>query len=227
MKHRTSQRLLGSTVLDRLASVTLPAALKSPTTSFKQVHAELEAASKKTEDARAGRDEALATIAKADDVLDASVLALADAIVGAGLGARRNPFAAYSPHPPAGLVDLAWAREVKEVRALCTKLTTKKPAAEVKNRVATCAKNAAAVEAALKKLTGPQAAYEKSLAARDALLGSWTKSLSKLKKHAAAAWADDEASYAAVFAPVAAVQAGTKRVKRTPAPVVAPNGATL
>ena len=176
------------------------------------------------------RDEALATIATADDVLDASVLALADTIVGAGLGARRNPFAAYSPHPPAGLVELAWAREVKEVRALCTKLlrlTAKKPAPEVKNRVATCKKNAAAVEVALKKLTGPQAAYEKALSARDALLGSWTKSLSKLKKHAAAAWADDEATYAAVFAPVAAVQAGTKRVKakRTPAPVVA-NGAT-
>jgi hypothetical protein len=71
-------------------------------------------------------------------------------------------------------------------------------------------KAADAIEAALAKLTKPQAAYTKALAEREALLPSWAKALRKLKLHAAVAWDEDAGTYKAVFAPPGAVQAPKK-----------------
>ena len=55
--------------------------------------------------------------------------------------------------------------------------------------------------------------------ARDELLPQWTRAYGRLKKIAAAAWVDDEATYGSVFAPVDAIQAPkARRAKKTAQP---------
>jgi hypothetical protein len=146
-----------------------------------------------------------------DGVLDAAVLVLADKMVGAGLGTRVKPLARFTKHAPSELTDLAYADEVREVRAIVAKIGKAKPASDVAKAVAACAKAADAVDKALRALPGPQSAYVKALGARDALLLTWQKALGRLKKHAAAAWDEDPSTLKAVFAPPDAVVAPVKR----------------
>jgi hypothetical protein len=101
--------------------------------------------------------------------------------------------------------------EVREVRAMVAKIAKAKPASDIAKASAACAKAADAVERALRGLPGPQSAYVKALGARDALLLTWQKALSRLRKHAAAAWDDDPATVKAVFSPPDAVVAPVKR----------------
>ena len=148
---------------------------------------------------------------------------LADKIVGAGLGTRKNPFESYSKYAPSKLTELPYAEEPKAIRALGVTLTKKKPPADVAKALAKSLKDATALEAALNKLIMPQAGYSKALGNRDALLPAWSKALGKLKKHAAAAWDEDVATYKAIFAPPGALQAPKKkRAKKTTAQPITP-----
>ena len=114
--------------------------------------------------------EALAAVGTADDALDAAVNVLADKMAGAQMGSRKNPFASFSKHAPSDVTSLAYADEVKEVLALTAKVKKGKPAADVAKAVSACEKLASEVTSALSKLSKPQLAYSKSLAARDALI---------------------------------------------------------
>jgi hypothetical protein len=138
--------------------------------------------------------------------------------VGAQLAPRNHPFQGFSRHSPTDLGALAWATEAKEALALVAKVRQKKPPKQVATQLSKVEKDARAVERALKAAARPQARYGTTLAARDALLPAWTKAMSKLKKHAAAAWDEDEATYKAIFAPPERVQAPAPRRRRTPAP---------
>jgi hypothetical protein len=217
-----NQRAQGEAILARLADLGTPAALKAPAKAFTQAQAELEAASKKVEAARDARDEALAAVGNADDVLDAAVLALADTMVGAGLGTRLRPLASFTTFAPSALTALAYADEVREVRAIVGKISKVKPGASVAKAAAACAKAADGVERALKAMPGPQSAYAKAIGARDALLLAWQKNLGRLKKHAALAWEDDPATLKAVFAAADVLVAPVKRRPKK----AATNGAT-
>jgi hypothetical protein len=229
----------GDVLLSRLASTTLPAALKKPAADFKTAHLALAAARDAARTARTVRDEALAAVGVADDALDAAVNVLADKMAGAQMGTRKSPFASVSKYSPSDVTGLAYADEVKEVLALTAKVKKAKPPADVAKAAAACEKQANAVASALAKMSKPQLAYAKSLAARDALLPTWAKSLSRLKKNAAAAWFDDQASYDAVFAapervlapvhprakkakPAATTAAPTNGVPASPLPTIAP-----
>jgi hypothetical protein len=221
-----NQRIHGAVILERFENTSFPASLKAPHRAFKQAHAGFEAATRKAEAARDERDAALEAVSKADEALDATVSALADALVGAGLGTRAKPFGSFSKLSPSAIVELAYAKEVAEVEALIAKLSKKKPPASVKKIAATASKEVAGVKAALKKITAPQANYHRSIAARDALLLAWTKALGSLKRHARAAWEDDEAAYDAAFAPADAIQRPKKtRAKRAPKPAPDPTPA--
>jgi hypothetical protein len=70
----------------------------------------------------------------------------------------------------------------------------------------------------------PQAAYTRALEAREALLPAWSKALRFLKKHTAAAWDEDVATYKSIFAPPEAVQAPKKKrpAKMAAAPATKP-----
>lgn len=219
----TNQRAYGTAVLDRLAGETLPAALKAPAKDFKAEHTLVEKASKSTEAARALRDAALEAVASADTALDASVELLADALVGAGLGTRAQPFASFTRRKVSELVKLAYATEAKEVRALCTAIRRAKPAPAVSRVVAACEKNLQQVDRAIAGLAKPQAAYAKALASRDALLPAWTRAIARLKRHAAVAWEDEPATIRATFAPPEGI-AAPKGKRHKPKPVVVTNG---
>ncbi|KYF79626.1 hypothetical protein WME98_23750 [Sorangium sp. So ce296] len=204
-------RSYGAAILDRFGDIAVPAGVKPHLAAFKQAHAEYEAAAALADAARDRRDAALDAVGAADDAFDESVGTLADKTVGAGLGKRQNPFAGYSKHSPSQLTSLAYAAEPKAARDLVAALLKKKPPSDVARAAAKLVKDTAALETALSRLTKPQAALTKALAARDALLPAWTKALRRLKKHAAAAWDEDEGTYRALFAPLGAVQAPTKR----------------
>jgi hypothetical protein len=199
---------LGNVVLDRLAGMTVPAALKPHVVEFKQEHGSLVAASNAAESARSDRDAALVAVSAADASLDAAVNALADTLVGAQLGDRKNAFKSFSKHAPFAVTKLPYAVEAKEVLSITAKVKkAAKGNAGVLKAAATCEKLSAGVTTALSKLTKPQLAYAKALASRDGLLPAWTKSLDQLKKNAAAVWFTDPATYKAVFAPPEKVQA--------------------
>ncbi|HEY3820925.1 MAG TPA: hypothetical protein VGL81_27365 [Polyangiaceae bacterium] len=213
----------GDVILQRLAASAVPSALKGVVAAFKTAHAALTSAGAAAESARAARDVALASVGAADDALDAALEVLANTMVGAQMGSRKNPFAGFSKHAPSVLTNLAYATEVKEAQALTAKVKKAKPAADVAKAAGACDKLAAAVTSALSKLSKPQLAYSKSLAARDALLPGWTKALNQLKRNAAAVWFDDAATYKAVFAPPERVQAPVReRAKKKAAPPVLP-----
>jgi hypothetical protein len=205
------QRVQGAIILERLAGTTVPAALKPPIAAFRKSHGEYEAAAVVADTAREKRDQALDDVGEADHVFDAGVHYLGNKLVGAGLGTRKNPFAGLSNYTPSELTDLPYAEEPKAIRALGEALVRKDPPVEVTKALAASLKAAKAIEAALRALVKPQAAYSRALGARDALLPAWTKALGKLKKHAAAAWDDDPATYKATFAPPGAVHAPTKK----------------
>jgi hypothetical protein len=143
-------------------------------------------------------------------------------MAGAQMGTRKNPFASYSKYAPSDLTALAYADEVKEVLAMCAKITKAKPSPDVAKSVAKCVALANAVTKALAALTKPQLAYTKSITTRDALLLTWSKSLSKLKRTAAVVWFDDDATYKSVFAAPAKVQAPVKKRAKRMATKAAP-----
>ena len=216
LPNHSDHRIQGDVILARLAETGVPAALKKPAAEFKKIHGALVVATKAAEAARVKRDDAMRTIAAADDALDTSVNALADMMVGAQMGTRKNAFATYSKHAPGALTGLAYAVEVKEVRALTAKLKKAKPSTgspAVAKAALACEKLAAAVDLAIKALTSPQLALHAAMAARDALLLDWMKALVKLKRKALGEWFDDDAKYEAVFAAPSAVQAPTRAVK--------------
>jgi hypothetical protein len=203
-------RRQGMVTLERLDGLGAPAALKKVAAAFRVVHEQFDAACAAAEAAREARDKALAAVGDADDVLDASLEALAKAMVGAGAN-RKNPFAEVSKHSPSELASLAYAEEARAVMQLVRNATRNGAPDPVKRAAGTCERNARAVEVALQDLTRPQAAYARQLAARDALLPGWTKAFRTLQRHAAVAWDDDEATYKAVFAPPDAVVAPKKK----------------
>ena len=156
-------------------------------------------------------DAALARLSSDDATLDDSLETLAERSVGAGLGSRRRPLAAFTRHSVTQLRNLAYRKEADEVLAMTGKIAKAGVPKEVAAAAATCAKLAKAVLADLTALVKPQAAYDKALARRDALLPEWTRAYARLKLVAAAAWADDNATYAAVFAAPSDIQAPKTR----------------
>ena len=214
----TEYRAQGAIILERLSGLTVPVGLKAHIATFKKAHGDYEAAAVVAEGAREKRDHALEAVGETDGTFDSGVNVLADKMVGAGLGTRKNPFADYSTHTPSKLTELPYAEEPKAIRALGVALTRKKPPADVVKALAKCLKDASELESSLNQLIKPQAAYSKALGDRDALLPAWSKALGKLKKHAAAEWDEDVATYKAIFAPPGALQAPKKkRAKKTAA----------
>ena len=212
---------MGNAILRRLGK-SFPSALKPQVKGFQETHAKFETAAAEADAVQNDRDGALHAIARADETLDKSVLMLAESLVLAGLGARKNPFAKLSRHTPEQIVELPYYNEVKEVRALLVKLSKAKALKAAPRTaqqalaasVASCTRDAREVDAALRKLVRPQTQLAKVIAARDGLLLEWMKALSLLKKHAAAAWDAEDAAYSTLFASPDATQPsrpGTKQ----------------
>lgn len=213
----TDHLAYGDAIVERFDSLGLPAGLKPFAADFKKIHTSYKTSCKEVEAARKSRDAALALIGQLDDTLDGHVLLLADDVVGARMGDRRNPFRKWSSHSPVRLTALPYATEVKAVHELVDNLAGDKPPAAVAKTMKLCAGGADAVADAIQKLSGPQALYDKALRARDDLLPDWHKALNRLDKHAAAVWVDEPESRDALLAPPESVQRPLrKRRNKTP-----------
>jgi hypothetical protein len=206
----SEQRVYSQIVLNRLDAMDVPAELKPYIAAFREAYEAYEKAAKRATEERENRDAALEAVKDADNTLNRSVNALADKLVGAGLGKPQNPFVRYTKPSPSRLAALPYAERSKKVRELA--LAVKKAGAppDVRRAMWRCLRNADASEVALGKLTKPQAAYIEALAEQEALLPSWTKALRKLRQHAALEWYEDARTFHAVFAQPSAVKAPKK-----------------
>ena len=209
----SAKRVLGSIVIDRFAGQKVPSALKAPLAAFGKAHSALKTATTAVEDAHSERSHAEEQVIGVDKQLNAAVLGLANAIAGANVGTRQNPFAAFSKHTPARLAKLAYARKVKESRALAKKLKPKRVAAAVSAATKTLAQRADAVAKALGAISKPGLVLGKAQRSLQPVVLAWDESFRRLKTLAAAAWIDEEETFTSVFAKPAKVQAPKARKK--------------
>jgi len=209
------QRAQGAVVLERFAKLSqVPETLVPHVDHFRAVHAKLEAAALAVDEARMARDGALDAAATADSALDLAVEKLAAALVGAGLGKRTAPLAGFSKLTPSQLTRQAYLTEVKHVRELAAKVAAKGPPQEVTRIVGDCLQHAAAVEAGLTALSGPQAEMDRKIAARDQAAMDWSKAYGKLKLRAEVEFEEEPGPFRSLFAKPEAVQRPTKRRKK-------------
>ena len=213
-----NREVFGDVLLERLSRSAHQAALKKETQAFRAVHTGYAKACDQVAAAQASRDAVLADIATADEALDQAVLVLADRLAGAGLGTRKNPFAAFSSHSPARLVELGYAEEAREADALVAAVRKKKPPADVTAAVKRVEDAAQVVTTALKALAGPQADYELAMQARDSLLLGWNKALGRLRRAAAVAYDEDKTGLRGLFASPRDLQTKKTPARRTPKP---------
>jgi len=205
----TNQILFGDAVIERIQDAN--PALKPKAKNFIDVHRQFSTAEELVQRCDSKQKDALAEVNRLDAILDESVEDLANAVVSAKLGARINPFKELSSYAPSRLTQLAYATELVEVRKLVAAIGKKKPGAELKKACAACLKNAAAVEKALKALTGPQSNHASAMNKRDKLLVIWEKGLNTFKKHANVILDDEPEDYTALFAAPESVQVPRKR----------------
>ncbi len=193
--------------------------------SFQQRHRALEVAAATVDAARSVRDVALAAVGTADEALDRQVDLLANQLIGAELGPRKNAFAPFGEIPPARLKELGYALEIERVLGLVAAVKNARPPTALQRALTACTAAATAAQKTLDALAAPQAAYTAALGVRDALLPDWTRALERLRLHARAAWVDEPGIYRAIFAPpgIAAPRARRRRARaRPPAPETTP-----
>jgi hypothetical protein len=197
----------GAVVLERFGDASVPGSLGPHVAAFRTEYESYSKAAKKAEAACAERDAAVAAVAVADALQDADIDTLADALVGAKLGPRTNPFKAYSSHSPSVLKAMAYANETRAVRDLVANVLKASPPRPVADLLGALLGHAQAVDESLLAITRPQAAYDKALGDRDALLPGLLRALHRLKRYAAAEWSDAPQTHKAMFA-------GPERVQR-------------
>lgn len=218
----TNFRLLGDAIVRRLGltvpkdpdAVTVPAALEPYVTAFDETHKSYAAACDAADKGREQRDDALEAVGQHDEALDGKILQLANALVGAGLGDRRNPFAEFSKFSPALLCRQPYANMPELVRDLVKNVLAKKPPADVAKLTAECQTLADALESGLLALTVPQALFTGAMKTRDEQLPQWHKAFKTLKIQAAAAWHEAPGTLAMVFAPPPVVTVPRRRRAR-------------
>lgn len=219
---KSEHRDLGRAVLVRLAERPgVPGGLRPFIALFAEHQRALDVAAATADAARKARDEALAAVAAADAALDTRVDVLANRLIGAELGPRRNAFAPFGEIPPARFKELAYAVEVERVNKLIAAVKKTTPPRSVQEAMSACSAAAVRCARALAALSGPQATYSAALGARDALLPEWTRALEKLRINAKAVWLDEPATYRAVFAPPGIDSRRARRRRSRPAPTAA------
>src|SRR4051794_20986722 len=89
----TDQVVQGEAIIERLAAVEVPPELSPYYKGFIEAQRAYGKSVEYVADAEASRDAALDAVGAADGVLDRHLFTLADRVVGASLGSRKNPFA--------------------------------------------------------------------------------------------------------------------------------------
>jgi hypothetical protein len=204
--------------------VTLDARGKTAARELIAAHSAYAKAHDAAQEQELARRAALAAVGAADEVLDAAIGRLADKLIGAGLTQRRKPLGEFSPHAVSELTGLAYAKEITAAEKLARGVRKAKPPKDVLDACTAVERAAAAVADALDAYDRPQRAWEKAIAARDALLVPWQKSLTRFRVLAKASLLDDEGAYQALVAEPDGIAAPKqkRKPKTTPKPPVTP-----
>lgn len=207
----TNFRVNGDAILNRLGqnkpkaadAVPVPASLLPALQNFAKVHDKYSEACAKADKGREKRDKALDAVGAAAGKLDAGIEALANALVGAGLGSRKNPFDGLSHYAPSALIRLSYADTQPAVSKLVAAVLEKGVPTEIAKLAGHLLTLTAELGAARVALDVPQTDFAAAMGKRDGMLPDWQKALNALKAHAKVAWLDEPATYKAVFAAVA------------------------
>jgi hypothetical protein len=203
----------GETLLKRLHGA--PPMLQKAGKDFEKALVVLTKAENAVVNAHAAHKEAVSTAAAIDIALHGALETLAIALAAAGITKRDRPFAGFTNIAPSKLVELGFKDQVPEVKKLTGAVLKKKPPAAVVESATKCAKLAVSLDKALKSRVEPDAQGAKDMRARNAAYLAYEQAVSKLRKFAKAAYADDPAAEVALFMPVAVVH---HKAKATPAP---------
>ena len=214
------QLVWGEVVLDRLEGSRRSKRVRRAAENFRRAHAGYLRAVEKVTACKADIRSAGRAVHAADAALDDAILELANRLVGAQLGPRRNPFESFSPHPPSRLTELGYAAELQAVRKLADRITQSRPPLGVRRGIRRCLELADAVDRALRETSRPRARYRKALADLETHIALWREAFQRLRVEATAYWIDDRATFAAVFAPPEAIQQPRrrKRARKEPRP---------
>ena len=219
----------GDALVSRFTDLGIAKELKTDFAAFKAQHGAFLKHGGSVQKAERAYDAVAARIAKLDAGRDRTILALADRLPGAGLGARTNPFARFSKYAPSRIVSLPYVAETAEVRSLLSGLQREELPRDIAALCAEGAKQNDAVESALAGLSAPLAALNEARARRDASIPDWEKHHRRLKDASKVVYRDEAGRFEALFAEPDAVLTHTrpKARKATGKVVAAPEGGII
>ena len=200
----------GDAVVSRFTDIGIPKELKTDFAAFKAQHGAFLKYAGTVQKSELAYDAVATKVAKLDAGRDKVILALADKLPGAGLGARTNPFARFSKYAPTRIVSLPYVAETAEVRSLLSGLQAEELPKDVAALCAEGAKQNDAVESALAGLSAPLAALNEARSKRDAAIPDWEKHYRRLKDAAKVAYRDEAGRFEALFAEPDAVLTHTR-----------------
>ena len=191
--------------------------VKARLAKFERANGAYAAAQRKVEAAEAELRAAQVRLSERDVDQDEAVESLARALVTDG-HPRANPFTEFGDLPPAAVMKLPFAEEVKAVRRLVAAVQRDKSVGKAALLAAQAANKAAqSVEQALAPVAKLQIAVREARRTRDAVGQTWESALAALKRGTRAA-ADDGAPelHATLFGRPSRV--GKRESKPAPAP---------
>lgn len=216
----------GDAVVSRFTEIGIPKELKTDFAAFKAQHGAFLKHTDTVQKSERGYDAVSTKIANLDAGRDKTILALADKLPGAGLGARTNPFKRFSKYAPTRIVSLSYVAETTEVRSLLAGLQSEALPKDIAALCAQGAKQNEAVHAALAGLTVPLAALNEARTKRDTAIPDWEKHFRRLKDAAKVAYRDEAGRFEALFAEPDAVLTHTRpKARKVKAPAAASGAA--
>ena len=207
--------IVGQNYLARLESAHAPAELRPVMRAFAKAQKELHQSVAETEAAKRGVDAVRVEVTRVVTETQLAISTVADALVGASLGTRRQPFAEYGGKTPSQIIHGSHVLCERHALAMVEAVLASSPPEAVRKAAVACKAAAESIGTALAKLTVPELAYRRAVAARVTALDTWKRACERLKKHAAVVWEHDEATFDALFADPAAVQAPVRHRRRT------------
>ena len=219
----------GDAVVSRFTDIGIPKELKTDFAAFKAQHGAFLKYAGTVQKSELAYDAVAARVAKLDAGRDKTILALADKLPGAGLGARTNPFARFSKYAPTRIVSLPYVAETSEIRSLLAGIQGEDLPKDIAALCAEGAKQNEAVHTALAGLSVPLAALNEARSKRDASIPDWEKHHRRLKDAAKVAYRDEAGRFEALFAEPDAVLTHTrpKARKAKGEPAAPPEGGTI
>jgi len=222
MKHHidaTYAGIIGTVTLERYDASSVPAAIKPLVTQLRSAHQDLLDASARATQARTARHAAQLAVVTATGDLKTSVETLAVEVVHAGLGKRRDPFAAYGVLRPSRFTEVARTRGMRDLEGLLERVEATSPPPSVVRASKACRKAIQAVEGARAEVTSKGVAFDHAAGDRVKAHATFAATFDRVKIQARAAWIDDPAAFTSVYKRIPADRFG---VKKKHAPQAAP-----